>query len=226
VAPASTTPRPTTRPTTTLPGATTLPTLPPDCTPPAPATVIFVGRLEAAAGGVGRFEVEAVRRDPEGHVAIGRPADVRIGDDLRFLVLDRLYLVAAGRTGAGELASKVVEPKPLFGGDQVVGLNDADPDCPPFVDPIVVRNGDGSSVDTGVFGGFIDDTRGIAMAFLVPAAAVFGVLLALVIVKYTLIGIGKGFAALGGAVRRRRLRRYPRGMHANPPLHPGAPTRN
>jgi hypothetical protein len=195
--------RATTAPTITQPGGTTLPTLPPDCDPRPAAAVVFVGRLTAAAGGVARFQVEAVRADPDGRVAIGRLVDVTLGSDVRYLVLDDRYLVGAEDDGTGALRSKVHQPEALFGGDEVVGLNDADPDCPPFVDPISVRRADGGPVDTGVFGGFLDDRRSIALAVLVPAGAVFGVLVGLVMVKYLLIGIGRVTAWTFRRIRRR-----------------------
>ena len=138
---------------------------------------------------------------------IGRSVDVELGDDVRFLTLEQKYLVAAEAGGAVGLRSTVHQDQPLFGGDQVVGINDGDIKCPSMIVPIVVRKADGGSVDTGVFGGFLDDKRGIGLAFLAPAAAVAGVLVGLVIVKYVLIGLGKAVAFIVRSLGRRRRRR-------------------
>ncbi len=199
---------PTAEPSTTTPVGVTSPTLPEGCEAPPPPKTVFIGRLTAAAGGVGRFTVQAVRADPDGIVQIGLPVDVELGDDVRFLTLEQEYLVAAEVAAGGGLRSTVHQDQPLFGGDQVVGINDGDVKCPNLISPIVVRKADGGSIDTGVFGGFLDDKRGIGLAFLKPAAAVAGVLVGLVSVKYVLIGIGKGVAFIVRSIRRRsRLRR-------------------
>lgn len=202
------TPLPTSAPTTSV--AHPVPTLAPECKPPPAPAVVFVGRLTAAAGGVGRFAVEAVRSDPDGIAVIGQFVDVQIGDDLRFLVYDGRYLVAADRGPNGQLHSKVHQPPPLFGGDQVVGVEDFGVKCPALSDPIVVRQSGGGTVDTGVFGGFLDDKRGIALAFAKPAAGVMAVLVGLWVLKYLLIGIGKGLVRLSRRVRRARAERVAR----------------
>ena len=202
------TPLPTSAPTTSV--VRPVPTLAPGCkAPPAPA-VIFVGRLRAAAGGVGRFAVEAVRSDPDGVAVIGQFIDVQIGDGLRFLVYDGRYLVAAERGPDGLLLSKVHQPPPLFGGDQVVGVEDFGVKCPVLSDPIVVRQSGGGAVDTGVFGGFRDDKRGIALAFAKPAAGVMAVLVGLWVLKYVLIAMGKGVVRLNRRLRRVRAGRTSR----------------
>lgn len=153
-----------------------LPTLAPECDPPDPADVVFIGRIVDAADGVGRFVVRGVRSDPSGLLAVGRPVDVRIGEDLRFLVYGNDYLVAADHTADNALRSKVRRPEPIFGGDQVVDVNDFGVQCPALSDPIVIRNDDGSAVDTGVLSGFFDERRGIALAIGLPVLAVGGLL--------------------------------------------------
>ncbi|MEY4373510.1 MAG: hypothetical protein RL219_2279 [Actinomycetota bacterium] len=155
-----------------------LPTLPPECDPPDAPDVVFVGRIVDAANGVGRFVVRVIRNDPTGLLAIGRPVDVRIGDDLRFLVYGNDYLVAADHTPDNALRSKVRRPEAIFGGDQVVGADDFGVQCPALSDPIVVRNDDGSAVDTGVLNGFFDDKRGLALAVAIPVLAVAVLLVA------------------------------------------------
>ena len=67
----------------------------------------------------------------------------------------------------------------MFGGDQVVGVDDYGPQCPGLTDPIVIRNSDGSAIDTGVISSLLDDRRGLALAFLQPALGVALALLAI-----------------------------------------------
>jgi hypothetical protein len=206
-----TTPPPTNPPVTTtgttVPPSTLVPTpstLPPNCEPPPAPKVIFYGRLDAAAGGVGRFKVEAVRSDPDGVLAIGRPVDVQLDNDLRFLILGNHYLIGAEAGDPVGLRSKVHVPESLFGGDQVIGADDPTAECPAFVDPIIVRNGDGSSVDTGVLSGFFDDKRGIAFAFLKPIGVAIVFVLWLLALKWLLIGTWRWFKRQ--QVRRRQWR--------------------
>lgn len=174
-------------------------TLPPGCVPPAVADVVFIGRFVVAAGEDGRFVVEVVRADPEGLLTPGRAVDVRIGSDLRFLDPDRAYLVAARHTPDDALVSKVQQPLPLFGTDLVVGADDGSANCPKLSDPIVVRNDDGSAVDTGVLSAFLEDRRDIALAILKP---IVGVALGLLViwglkrlVVYALRGLDEMFGA-------------------------------
>ncbi|MSX81057.1 MAG: hypothetical protein F2737_12645, partial [Actinobacteria bacterium] len=42
----------------------TVSTLPPDCTPPKPPDVVFIGRIIDATAGTGRFIVTVIRSDP------------------------------------------------------------------------------------------------------------------------------------------------------------------
>lgn len=164
-----------------------VPTLPPTCTPPAAPSVVFVGRLDAAAAGVGRFTVEAVRSDLEGMLTAGTQADVRLGADLRFLVYGNRYLVAAEHTADNALRSKVRAPLRMFGTDQVAGVNDFGTRCPSLSDPIILRNGDGSAIDTGVLRGLLDDRRGVARSLLLPLLWVGAGLVALWALKRILV---------------------------------------
>lgn len=174
------------------------PTLPPSCTPPPPPDVVFVGRIIDAAGGVGRFIVTAIRSDPKQMLAEGRPVDVRIGADLRFLVYNENYLVAAEHTPDNALRSKVRQPLPVFGGDQVVGIDDFGPQCPALSDPIVLRNDNGSPIDTGVLSGFLDDRRGIARSILIPVLAVLGALVVIWALRRLIVYATRGLGEMFG----------------------------
>jgi len=189
-------------PTSEVPTTTvdpTVSTLPPGCVPPDAADVIFIGRFVVASGEVGRFVVEVVRADAPQLLAVGRAVDVRIGSDLRFLEPERSYLVAARHTPDNALVSKVRQPLPLFGTDLVVGADDGSANCPKLSDPIVVRNDDGSAVDTGVLSAFLDDRRGIALAVLKPTVWVALGLVAIWglkrLVVYALRGLDEMFGA-------------------------------
>lgn len=191
-------PQPTSEvPTTTVDPAVS--TLPPGCVPPDAPDAVFIGRFVVASGESGRFVTTVIRDDPDGLLSVGRAVDVRIGNDLRFLEPDRSYLVAARHTRDDALVSKVRQPLPLFGTDMVVGANDGSGDCPKLSDPIVIRNDDGSAVDTGVLTAFLADRRGIAMAIAKPA---IGVALGLLViwglkrlVVYALRGLNEMFGA-------------------------------
>jgi hypothetical protein len=169
-------------------------TLPPDCIPPGAPDVIFVGRIIDATAGTGRFIVTVIRSDPQGFLAEGRAVEVRIGPDLRFLAFNQNYLVAAEHTPDNAFRSKVRQPSPVFGGDQVVGVDDFGVKCPALSDPIVVRNDDGKPIDTGVLTAFLDERRGIAMAILKPVVGVALGLLALWALKRLIAYAGSGLS--------------------------------
>jgi hypothetical protein len=141
---------------------------------------------------VGRFTVEAIRSDRQGMLAEGRQVDVRIGSDLRFLVYGNRYLVAAEHTADNALRSKVRQPLPLFGSDQVAGANDFGTRCPALSDPIVIRTGTGGEVDTGVLRGLVDDKRSVAMAVLLPVLWVGAALVGIWAIKRLLVAAVRG----------------------------------
>jgi hypothetical protein len=174
---------------TPLPQPVTTVTLPAACVAPAAPAVIFVGELEGIASQTAHFRVLAERSDPTQLLVVAGPADVFLGDDARFLTIDRQYLVAAERAGATELRSKVRQVEPLFGGDQVVGVDDGTARCPAFIDPIVVRDVSGRSIDTGVITGFLDDRRGLLLAVLKPMALVAAVIVGLVFLKRMVLAL-------------------------------------
>ncbi len=84
----------------------------------------------------------------------------------------------------GTLTSKLkIEPK-MFGGNQVIGVDDKPNNCPHVVDTIITTELDGTSVDTGMLSKFKSDKKDLALAFAKPAAAVFAILVALVLLKH------------------------------------------
>lgn len=191
----------TTEPSTAGPTTTvdpTVSTLPPDCTPPKPPDVVFIGRIIDAAAGTGRFIVTVIRSDPSKFLTEGRAVEVRIGTDVRFLVLNQNYLISAEHTPDNAFRSKVRQPLPVFGGDLVVGIDDYGPSCPALSDPIVVRNDDGSAIDTGVLSAFLDDRRGIALAIIKPMIGVALALIAIWALKRLVVYAAKGLGDILG----------------------------
>ena len=170
----------------------TVSTLPAECTPPRAPDVVFIGRIIDASAGTGRFVVTVVRSDPKELLREGRAVDVRIGADLRFLTFNENYLIAAEHTPDNAFRSKVRQPLPVLGGDQVVGADDFGVQCPALSDPIIVRKDDGTAIDTGVLTAFLDDRSGIALAILKPVVGVALGLLALWALKRLVVYAGTG----------------------------------
>ncbi len=99
----------------------------------------------------------------------------------------------------GVLASTVRPPEPTFGGNDVVGVDDIAVDCPRVDDPIRTLQVDGTSVDSGVLSLMTDDRRLLLATLAVPAMIVFGVLLALVLLRAFGALAFRGFLNLGRA---------------------------
>ena len=120
------------------------------------------------------------------------------GADYRFLDEGEQYLVGAGFDPEyGRLSSTVRPPSPLFGGNDVIGLEDASVECPVFEDPVRTLLVDGSSVDSGVLSLLFDDRRLLAATVLVPTVIAFAALLALVLVRLLWRVAMKGVMELG-----------------------------
>ena len=56
-------------------------------------------------------------------------------------------------------ASKVREPEPLFGGDEVIGAAESDVSCPAIVDPVRTLDVDGTPIEAGVISPLADAKR-------------------------------------------------------------------
>jgi hypothetical protein len=179
--------------------ATTVPatTIPEGCTAGLPVAVRFVGTAESGNdAGVVRFAVTEVR---DGTVP-GTEVDIdySANDDRRFLQDGDSYLVTAAiDPESSRLVSKVRAPR------EELAV------CTPS-DPIYTRHADGSQIDTSLLAGMHGKWGDVAMSFLIPAAAVFAVLLGLVILKRTLVFTGRG---VGWGWRRARDRRLAKQSH-------------
>jgi len=177
-------------------------TIPQGCTAALPVALRFVGTVVASTdAGVVRFSITQVRDG----AAPGNLVDIDFSgnDDRRFLTNGHSYLVtAAADPESNRLISKVRQPR------------EEPAACAPF-DPVYTRHADGSSIDTSLLAGMHGRWGEVATAFLIPAGAVFAVLLGLVILKHTLLLTGRG---VGWGMRRARGRR--RSKPSPPADHP------
>ena len=155
-------------------------TIPAGCELPTPVRATFVGRLVVTDRRTGRFEVTQIRGGSLDGYSVNGLVDVDYGDDIRFLEPGVAYLVAVGvDTESGRLESKVRDPEPLFGGNQVIGIEERPLDCPEVEDAVRTLLTDGSSVESGVLAPLSTDRSGLTQALLMPAVWVFGGLVAL-----------------------------------------------
>lgn len=169
---------------TEVPAGEGLREVPAGCSVPDPADVAFVGTAVAKDFEKVRFEIVQLRAGSVSGYSIDGLVDVLYLDDAKFFELDEDYLVGARfDEDFGELASTVRPPEPLFGGNDVIGLNDTDIDCPVIDDPVRTVLPDGTSVDSGILSPLFDDKRRLLATIGVPVAIVFGALLGLVLLR-------------------------------------------
>lgn len=167
-------------------GQPTLVPVPAGCPTPDPAAVVFVGTMVGKddIAQVVRFRIDQLRAGSGSPWAIDGLIDVRYGDDYRFLDEDEQYLIGAGFDPVyGALSSTVRPAEPMFGGNDVVGVNDVALTCPKIDDPVRTLNVDGTGIDSGVLSLLTEDRRLLLATLAVPTALVFATLLALVLLK-------------------------------------------
>jgi hypothetical protein len=182
--PAPAAPDTTVAPTTTMPAG---------CTTPQPLALEFVGKVVAGDASVARFRVLEVRQGtPPGPMV---DVDYSDTDDRRFVADGKTYLVAAAvDPESSRLVSKVRVPRTEAKA------------CAKY-DQIFTDNADSSHIDSSVLAGLHGKWGDIAAAFLIPAGAIFAVLLGLVILKHTFLLTGRGV-------------RYARARHRSRPSPP------
>ncbi|HEX4982785.1 MAG TPA: hypothetical protein VFV63_13860 [Ilumatobacteraceae bacterium] len=184
------------------PGTVPLVPVPSACTAPPQPEIVFVGTLVERDFRTGRFEIEQVRAGSEDPFAIGGLIDVRYGLDVEYLDVGTEYLVSARRDPViGLLASKIREPAPLFGGDDVVGVAESDVECPRFEDPIRTFLPDGSSVDSAVLAPLGEHTTQLIGAVLIPIGVAFAIVFVLATLRW---GVGGLLRGVGSVVRHSR----------------------
>jgi hypothetical protein len=155
-------------------------TVPGSCVIPTPVRATFVGTIVAADRRTARFRIDTMRGGSlEGYEATGL-VDVLYEEDVRFLTLGEGYIVAAAvDVETGALYSKVRDPEPLFGGSQIIGMDDTDADCPEIEDAVRTLTLDGGPVESGVLAPLAGAKGRLARAILLPFVWVFGGLLGL-----------------------------------------------
>ncbi len=159
--------------------------VPAGCDVPPPATVVFVGTLIAKDTRTARFRLEQVRAGSADGFAVTDLIDIRYDDDVRFLSTNQRYLVGAGpREGLNGLASKVRDSEALFGGNAVIGINDKTLECPRLDDPVRTLQVNGSEIKSGVFASLRSSQRDLLLAVVKPVIWAFGILLALVLLRW------------------------------------------
>jgi hypothetical protein len=187
---------------TTTPGTLPLVLVPSSCTSPPPPELVFVGTLVERDFRTGRFEIVQVRAGDATPFSVGGLVDVRYGIDVEYLDVGTAYLVSARRDPVlGLLASKIREPAPLLGGDDVVGVAESDVECPRLDDPIRTLLPDGSSIDSAVLAPLSEHSTQLFAAILIPIAVAFGIVFLLATLRWAVTGLFRG---IGSVVRHTR----------------------
>lgn len=161
------------------------------CPPEPEARAVFVGRVEATDWRAARFFVVQVRAGSLEGYEVGGLVDVDFLEDLRFLEIGESYVVGAGVDPfTRRLVSKVREPAPRFGGNQVVALDEVE--CPVYQDPVRTLDLDGTPVESGVLTPLYGEGRALARALVLPLVWAFTALLALAGLKAFLVWLIRG----------------------------------
>ena len=160
--------------------------VPVGCPVPDPAAAVFTGTMigKDDVTQVVRFRIDQLRAGSAAPWAVNGLIDVRYGEDYRFLVNGEQYLIGVALDPLyGVPASTVRPPEPMFGGNDVVGVDDIAVECPTLDDPIRTLQVDGTSVDSGVLSLMTEDRRLLLATLAVPAVIAFSVLLGLVVLR-------------------------------------------
>lgn len=205
-------------PTTTPDGRRWLVAVPTGCDAPPLPDVVFVGTLletgtpsgapQASEYQTGRFRVDQSRAGAIDRFAYNGVVDVRFGIDTKFLEEGDQYLIGASfDPTAAALVSKIREPEPAFGGDEVIGAAESDVTCPVIEDPVRAMRVDGTSIDAGVISPLSDAKRGIARSLLLPLTVACAVIFALAALRWLITGVVKGAGAVVGTAALPREKR-------------------
>ena len=200
--------------------------VPTACEAPALPEVVFVGTLletgtpsgapQESEFTTGRFRVDQARAGAIDRYAYDGVIDVRFGIDTKFLEEGDQYLIgAAYDPEAGALVSKVRQPEPSFGGDEVIAAAESDVNCPLLEDPVRAMRVDGTPIDAGVISPLSDSKRSIARSLLLPLGVAFAVVFTLAAIRWLITGVFKGVGAVVGTAsvpreKRAAMRSRPR----------------
>jgi len=167
------------------------------------ADVVFVGTVQARDFRTARFRIDQLRAGDLGRFAsqVGSQflVDVRYGLDTKYLEDGRQYLVGASvpaTSTSGLLESKVASRPPALGGDEIIGADEVDLECPEVDDPNMTLLTDGTPIDSGLLQPLLDDRAGILRSVLTGAGLVLGGIFALALVRWILTGFGRGVESL------------------------------
>jgi len=107
--------------------------------------------------------------------------------------------------------SKVRDPEPLFGGNQVIGVGEQNVECPELEDAVRTLTTDGRSLESGVLAPLGDDRRGLLRAVALPFVWVMGGLMVLALIAnfFRAVAAQIGSGPERGSVSRRRARPRP-----------------
>jgi hypothetical protein len=182
--------------------------VPAGCAAPPLEQVVFTGTLVIADAVTGRFRVDQVRSGSVEGFSVAGLIDVRYGDEVRFLTVGDQYIVGAAiDPDFRVLASTVRAPAPLFGGNEIAGVDQGDVDCPQVDSPVSTLLMDGTSVETGVLTPLKGAGGRILRALLAPLGAACLILLGLVIVKHLFFALGRSLRDMSVTDRPTRRQR-------------------
>jgi hypothetical protein len=174
--------------------------VPAGCPEAERADVAFVGTVVDKDYRTVRYEIDQIRARTAAPWAIDGLIDVRYGSDAKFLDEGGQYLVGASvDPSIGVLASTVRPPEPLFGGNDVIGLNDTALECREIEGGVRTLHVDGTTVDSGVLSPLVDEKVTVLATIAIPTAIAFGVLLALVLLRIAWRWATRGVFELGRA---------------------------
>jgi hypothetical protein len=189
--------------------------VPAGCPPTQPAVAVFEGRMVDAVASAAEFRVTRLLagslegfEDPLHLVEVQYRSDTRFLQ--KFLHVGALYVVGVAiEPVSGLLASSIREPSPAFGGDAVIGVNDNTKTCPTLADPVRTVLPNGAPVDTGILTPLKGNGRALLLAVGEPVGLAVAVLVALVLLKHLLFGLGRSLGSLEPAPPRpARMRRH------------------
>jgi hypothetical protein len=158
-------------------------TIPEGCIVPTPVRATFVGVVAESDRRTARFSVEQMRGGSlEGYTSRNL-VDIDYAEDVRFLEVGEMYIVAAGiDESSGRLYSKVRDPEPLLGTSQVIGLNTGAA-CPEIEDAVRTLTMQARAVDSGVLTPLREARPRLIRAIILPFAWALGALIVLATLK-------------------------------------------
>lgn len=164
------------------------------------ADVAFIGTVMDKDYRTVRFRIDQIRARSAGPWAIDGLIDIRYESDAQYLDRGDQYLVgAAVDPTIGVLASTVRPPEPLFGGNDVIGLEDTAVECREIESGVRTLHVDGTSVDSGVLNPLIDEKATVLATIAIPIAVAFAALIALVVLRNVWRWSMRGVFELGRA---------------------------